>query len=234
MKTNKIKVGNYRNSLNCYIFITNEYGKPTDKTKELFINTFLGAIQNNNFNIYDYDENKLNNTWQEIKEDLKDRNKLEYAKYTGGYKFFKELSNEQYKINSREDLENFIENYKYLEVNPEKPEKAYEKQFYVNDIGKARNPITLILRDRENILLESIVLNTSTEEVFVKRSQLEDLEGTKHKDFDTYLQNWVITKYGYMQIDEYERIIEDIKQDTKWKAAIGIFRKPLKVIFDWA
>lgn len=42
----QIKTGNYRNNIAWYIFVSNEYGKPTDKTKELFIDNFTYTDKN--------------------------------------------------------------------------------------------------------------------------------------------------------------------------------------------
>ena len=79
--------------LKYFIYQTNEFGKPSIKNADLFIETFEKSIIKNDFLNNYIHKTKIENTWQLIMQDLKDRNKLYLANDTGGYEWYKDMTN---------------------------------------------------------------------------------------------------------------------------------------------
>ena len=87
-----------------YIFITNEYGKPTEGSIDLFIESFSDdLLLKKDFEIYDRVKNELNTWWSKVEQDLQDRQLQSLIKYTGGFEWFKRLTKESKKLTKEQE-----------------------------------------------------------------------------------------------------------------------------------
>lgn len=85
----RIDTGDTYHSLKYYMFVTNEYGKPSAGWIDLFVDSFRFKVLNDEFPKCDDKKVEFNSWWTEIKQDLADRNMSSLASYTGGYDWFK-------------------------------------------------------------------------------------------------------------------------------------------------
>ncbi len=73
MKLYKLSQGNTLENLKHFIYITNEYGKPSSEFIDSFIDNFGKIILNGNFSFSNrYSFNELDDLWKEIEQDCKD------------------------------------------------------------------------------------------------------------------------------------------------------------------
>lgn len=73
MKLYKLSQGNTLENLKHFIYITNEYGKPSSQFIDSFIDNFGKIILNDNFSFNNrYSFNELDDLWKEIEQDCKD------------------------------------------------------------------------------------------------------------------------------------------------------------------
>lgn len=72
MKLYKISQGNTLENLKHFMYITNEYGKPSSEFIDSFIENFGRIILNGNFIFSRYSFTELDNLWKEIEQDCKD------------------------------------------------------------------------------------------------------------------------------------------------------------------
>ena len=106
----KVNTGSVELNVKYYCFFTNSYGAPTDEFKEMFIATFGEDIIKNDFKVPSKDI--MEDIWKQILSDLEYRGKKELAVVNGGYEFYIELMNNMKNINSIEELELFIKQYR--------------------------------------------------------------------------------------------------------------------------
>lgn len=72
MKLYKISQGNTLENLKHFMYITNEYGRPSSEFIDSFIENFGRIILNGNFTFSRYSFTELDNLWKEIEQDCKD------------------------------------------------------------------------------------------------------------------------------------------------------------------
>ena len=72
MKLYKLSQGNTLENLEHFMYITNEYGKPSLEFIDSFIENFGRIILNGNFIFSRYSFTELDNLWKEIEQDCKD------------------------------------------------------------------------------------------------------------------------------------------------------------------
>ena len=81
MKIYKIQQGSSIENLKCFIYLTNEYGVPSDEFIDGFLDNFYDSIINKQFYIRKH-EDELESLWTEIKEECKE-NKVQYKENYG-------------------------------------------------------------------------------------------------------------------------------------------------------
>lgn len=81
MKIYKIQQGSSIENLKCFIYLTNEYGVPSDEFIDGFLDNFYDSIINKQFYIRKH-EDELESLWTEIKEECKE-NKVQYKENHG-------------------------------------------------------------------------------------------------------------------------------------------------------
>ena len=81
MKLYKISQGSTIENLKHFMYITNEYGKPSSEFIDSFIDIFGSVILNDNFKFSRYSFNELDNLWKEIEQDCKDNQTTCACKY---------------------------------------------------------------------------------------------------------------------------------------------------------
>lgn len=110
----RIDTGDTIHSLKMYMYVTNEYGKPSARWIDLFVDSFRFKILNGEFPKYNIRKSEFDSWWVEIKQDLADRNMSSLASFTGGYDWFKAVGTAVYalgtadKANYRKDRQAFI------------------------------------------------------------------------------------------------------------------------------
>ena len=109
----EIQASTIYEKLKLFIFLTNEYGCPSNKRIDLFIKNFGAGIVNGHLSSHLTYLNKLNceDFWTSIKEDLKDRGLSTAAKKRGGWDFYKLLASVGQSLERTENLEEYIKQY---------------------------------------------------------------------------------------------------------------------------
>ena len=195
MKPIKIEAGDLKQNLKWYMFITNEYGKPTDESIDLFITSFVNYLKNGTFSLND--RQSFDNWWAEIEKDLSDRDLYHLANCNGGYEWFKQIgaSCKDKTFESDEELKQYILNSGDIEYMPQykldfNVTKGYieiehdevKGQDYVRchaDRGGYRRDFKLYEDNTTVVLPESYVdylKPSATEALESKRNELEEAE----------------------------------------------------------
>ena len=181
-----IPSGNAIDKLKWFIYLTNEFGAPSEDNIELFIENFGKIILNENFKKYILDENKvvikavekqLNELWAEIQSD-----KNGETIYSGGMDFYTKLSTT--KFTSEKDIEDFIRSYETMEEGnktEEKPLNTLQVVRKYSDIPLTDEYITAYITKELVIDIypkeQKILVNSSTMEEFIGKefSCLEEI-----------------------------------------------------------
>lgn len=93
----KITVGNAYEKLKMFMYLTNEYGKPSNISIDMFIDTFGKIIRNGNF--YTLDLIELDSLWDSIENDAKNHGTK--ALYQFGRHFYWQLSKDMANIDTK-------------------------------------------------------------------------------------------------------------------------------------
>ena len=129
MYTLKLNTGNQILNLKWFIYISNEYGVPvTEDIKNWFVINFFGYIKNNNFNITDRTKEIFDGLWEKTSIDASERWVETSNVY--GWDFYKQLSLDQHKINTEEELRDYIDNFK---LDKHKEDNTEIKQVEINN-----------------------------------------------------------------------------------------------------
>lgn len=143
----KLNVDECLHRLEIFVFLTNEFGCPSERYKQLFINSFFKIINNDNFSFGKSAYKRLNNDWRIIKERCKD----DIIVYRGGADFYEKLNINSSEIKSEEYLSEFIEQYNSkLEIDESKHEELMK---HINDVRERE----VKERAMENYSLEQII-----------------------------------------------------------------------------
>lgn len=162
MKLYKLNQGSTFDNLKHFMYITNEYGKPSSEFIDSFIENFGKTILNNNFPISEADKNSnllatvyrnLDNLWKEIEQDCKDNQTVCTCNYGSLFYYvlqskavgkLKEAVGEQEWNSETEDnkllyLKTFIEDFdKYI---TEEYKTEFEK--ILNNVEKADDTVVV-------------------------------------------------------------------------------------------
>lgn len=146
MKLYKISQGNTLENLKHFIYLTNEYGVPSDEFVDDFIDQFGKVILNGNFTFSRYSFTELDDLWKEIEQDCKDNQTTCAYKYGSLFYYIigskavsilKDTVGEQEWNSETEDnkliyLKTFVEDFdKYI---TEEYKTEFEK--IINDVEK--------------------------------------------------------------------------------------------------
>lgn len=172
-----IPSGNAIDKLKWFIYLTNEFGAPSEENIGLFIENFGKIIINGNLKINSNVEKQLTGLWSEITSD-KDIEPIQ----SGGIDFYTKLSTT--KFASEEDIINFIRSYETMEEVSETEEKPLNTLQVVrkySDIPLTDEYITAYITKELVIDIypkeQKILVNSSTMEEFIGKefSCLEEI-----------------------------------------------------------
>lgn len=226
--TPKLTTGDTITNLKYYMFITNEYGKPSKNSIDLFIESFGTIILNGNFSRYmtEIIEVQLNHWWSEITLDLEERELKSLAKYNGGFDWFKHIAREGKKLRSKLELEEYIGS-ETCDIDFERclADKNIDTQEETEIIAsEIKDDTTYELSSTEtsNITLYKLIQNTPYKQLNIKGNMFCDIiSDTEIKLLDDRVMN--IGEYIYennildlnsirMGIRPFYKIFEEIKK----------------------
>lgn len=169
MKLYKLNQGSTFENLKHFIYLTNEYGVPSDEFVDDFIDQFGKIILNGNFTFSRYSFTELDDLWKEIEQDCKDNQTT--CAYNYGSLFYyiigskavsilKDTVGEQEWNSETEDnkliyLKTFIEDFdKYI---TEEYKTEFEK--IINDAEKDDNTVVV---EKETVTPKKLTQNASS------------------------------------------------------------------------
>ena len=192
-----IPSGNTLDKLKWFIYLTNEFGAPSEGNIELFIENFGKIIINGNLKINSNVEKQLTGLWSEITSD-KDIEPIQY----GGIDFYTKLSTT--KFASEQDIIDFIISYRQTEefentisINTETT-KINKETF----IGRKRQYRSEVLQSNKNIVTLSIPktitadLNIETLEVLVTYCDIKKLTFNQYKSFEELTFDYILEYFS--------------------------------------
>ena len=224
-----INTGNTIQNIKYYIFITNEYGKPSHKYIDLFINTFGKTIYNDNFRIYENMRNMLNTIYEQVKSDLEYRGKQSLAVYNYGFDFYMQLSKDSRNITNESELREYIENFSMEEDTKENIVQDILNSYNIElDLDKLcefnRENITVIhINKSNNNIDEEILIVSKTGQTNVIKSSIEELVNNTYETFNDYLRNFIL--HSVTDKDNTEEkcknILNGLANTRDWKIKIS-------------
>ena len=192
-----IPSGNAIDKLKWFIYLTNEFGAPSEDNIELFIENFGKIIMNGNFKINSNVEKHLTELWSEITSD-----KNVETVQSGGIDFYTKLSTT--KFASEQDIIDFIISYRQTEefentisINTETT-KINKETF----IGRKRQYRSEVLQSNKNIVTLSIPktitadLNIETLEVLVTYCDIKKLTFNQYKSFEELTFDYILEYFS--------------------------------------
>lgn len=175
MKLYKLNQGSTFENLKHFIYLTNEYGVPSDEFVDDFIDQFGKIILNGNFTFSRYPFTELDDLWKEIEQDCKDNQTT--CEYNYGSLFYyiigskavsilKDTVGEQEWNSETEDnkliyLKTFVEDFdKYI---TEEYKTEFEK--IINDVEKDDNTVVV---EKETVALKKLTRDEQAAQVRAK------------------------------------------------------------------
>lgn len=203
-----IPSGNAIDKLKWFIYLTNEFGAPSEDNIELFIENFGKIILNGNFKKYILDENKvvikavekhLTELWSEITSD-----KNVATVQSGGINFYTKLSTT--KFTSEQEIIDFIMSYETMEEVSETEEKPLNILQIVrkySDIPLTVNPITAYIT--KELIID---IYPREQKIVVNSSTIEELAGEEFSSLEEVTMQYILSTLSL----ELKDIDEEIKQ----------------------
>lgn len=194
-----IPSGNAVDKLKWFIYLTNEFGAPSEDNIELFIENFGKIIMNGNLKINSNVEKHLTELWSEI---TSDKN-VETVK-SGGIDFYTKLSTT--KFTSEEDIINFIRSYETMEEVSE----TEEKQLNILQVVRKYSDIPLTDDVITAYITKELIIDIYPREqkIVVNSSTIEELAGEEFSCLEEVTMQYILNTLDL----ELKDIDEEIKQ----------------------
>lgn len=225
----KLNTGNLIQNLKYYIFITNEYGKPSEENVDSFIETFGTTIYNDNFNVAIGLKSILDNLWEDIKSDLEARGLGHLANKNYGFDFYMQLAKDKVNIHNEEEIRHYIENFSMEEDTKENIVQDILNSYNIElDLDKLcefnRENITVIhINKSNNNIDEEILIVSKTGQTTVIKSSIEELVNNTYETFNDYLRNFIL--HSVTDKDNTEEkcknILNGLANTRDWKIKIS-------------
>ena len=194
-----IPSGNAIDKLKWFIYLTNEFGAPSEENIELFIENFGKIIMNGNLKINSNVEKHLTELWSEITSD-KDIEPIQY----GGIDFYTKLSTT--KFASEEDIIDFIRSYETMEEVSE----TEEKQLNILQVVRKYSDIPLTDDVITAYITKELIIDIYPREqkIVVNSSTIEELAGEEFSCLEEVTMQYILNTLDL----ELKDIDEEIKQ----------------------
>ncbi len=197
-----IPSGNAIDKLKWFIYLTNEFGAPSEDNIELFIENFGKIIMNGNIKINSNVEKHLTELWSEITSD-----KNVETVQSGGIDFYTKLSNT--KFASEEDIINFIRSYETMEEvseTEEKPLNILQVVRKYSDIPLTDDVITAYIT--KELIID---IYPREQKIVVNSSTIEELAGEEFSSLEEVTMKYIISTLS-LELKDIKDIDEEIKQ----------------------
>ena len=194
-----IPSGNAIDKLKWFIYLTNEFGAPSEDNIELFIENFGKIIMNGNLKINSNVEKHLTELWSEITSD-----KNVGTVQSGGIDFYTKLSTT--KFASEQEIIDFIMSYETMEEVSETEEKPLNILQIVrkySDIPLTVNPITAYIT--KELIID---IYPREQKIVVNSSTIEELAGEEFSSLEEVTMQYILSTLSL----ELKDIDEEIKQ----------------------
>ena len=197
-----IPSGNAIDKLKWFIYLTNEFGAPSEDNIELFIENFGKIIMNGNFKINSNVEKHLTELWSEITSD-----KNVGTVQSGGIDFYTKLSTT--KFASEEDIINFIRSYETMEEVSE----TEEKQLNILPVVRKYSDIPLTDDVITAYITKELIIDIYPREqkIVVNSSTIEELAGEEFNSLEEVTMQYIISTFS-SELKDDKDIDEEIKQ----------------------
>lgn len=194
-----IPSGNAIDKLKWFIYLTNEFGAPSEENIDLFIENFGKIIINRNLKINSNVEKYLAELWKEVTSDKNVR-----AIQSGGIDFYTKLSTT--KFASEKDIEDFIRSYEAIEEVSE----TEEKPLNILQVVRKYSDIPLTDEYITAYLTKELVIDIYPKEqkIIVNSSTMEEFIGKEFSCLEEITMQYILNTLGL----ELKDIDEEVKQ----------------------
>ena len=193
-----IPSGNAVDKLKWFIYLTNEFGAPSEENIGLFIENFGKIIINGNLKISSYVEKYLTELWNEVTSN----NNVKAIQY-GGIDFYTKLSTT--KFTSEQEIIDFIRSYETMEEVSETEEKP------LNTLQVVRKYSDIPLTDdfiTAYITKELIIDIYPKEQKILVNSSIKEFTGKEFSCLEEVTMQYILSTLSL----ELKDIDEEVKQ----------------------